>query len=105
MLEIINSGTPLAECYFCDNDEIALGAMRAFLEKGYRIPEDISIAGFDNMYYSQYVDPPLTSLDVPKGFMGQMAAQLILIRLANDSQVSPVKVEINTKLVVRKSVK
>ncbi len=105
MLEIISSNTPLADCYFCDNDEIALGAMRAFLEKGYRIPEDISIVGFDNMYYSQYVDPPLTSLDVPKMYMGHTAAKMLLYKIANPDERNTIKIEINTTLIVRKSVK
>ena len=106
MLDIINSGEPLANAYFCDNDELALGAIRAFLEKGFKIPEDVSIIGFDNMYYSQLMDPPLTSVSVPKRFMGQVAARLVVEQATNSEFVNyPTKIEINTKLVIRKSVK
>ena len=106
MLDIIDSGEPLASAYFCDNDELALGAMRAFLEKGFKIPEDVSIIGFDNMYYSQLMDPPLTSVSVPKRFMGQVAARLVVEQATNSEFVNyPTKIEINTKLVIRKSVK
>ncbi len=104
MIELINNKEPLANCYFADNDEIAIGAMRAFKEKGYKIPEDISIVGFDNMSYSLYVDPPLTTVNVPKSYMGKIAANR-LIEIMNEEFHYTTKIEINTNLIVRKSIK
>ena len=49
MLEVLDRGDPLANCYFAENDLIAIGAMKAFKQRGYRIPEDIAIVGFDNI--------------------------------------------------------
>ena len=49
MLELIKNGEELASCYFADNDLIAVGAMKALKESGYRIPQDIGIVGFDNL--------------------------------------------------------
>ena len=49
MLEIIDRGDHLAECYFADNDLIAIGAIKALKLRGYSIPEDIAIIGFDNI--------------------------------------------------------
>ena len=46
MLELIKNGEELASCYFADNDLIAVGAMKALKESGYRIPQDIGIVGF-----------------------------------------------------------
>lgn len=103
MIEILNRNEPIASCYFADNDEIAIGAMRAFKEKGYRIPEDISIVGFDNIPYSTYVDPPLTTIDVPKAYMGLIAAQR-LITVIEEKNAKPIKIEINTTLIIRQSV-
>ena len=104
MMELINNNEPLASCYFADNDEIAIGAMRAFKEKGYKIPEDISIVGFDNMSYSLYVDPPLTTVNVPKSYMGKIAANR-LIEIMNEEFHYTTKIEINTNLIIRKSVR
>ena len=55
MKAIIESGDELAEAYFADNDLIAVGAMRALISAGYRIPEDISIVGFDDLPLCEYV--------------------------------------------------
>ncbi len=104
MIELINNKEPIANCYFADNDEIAIGAMRAFKEKGYKIPEDISIVGFDNMSYSLYVDPPLTTVNVPKSYMGKIAANR-LIEIMNEEFHYTTKIEINTNLMIRKSIK
>ncbi len=104
MIELINNKEPLANCYFADNDEIAIGAMRAFKEKGYKIPEDISIVGFDNMSYSLYVDPPLTTVHVPKSYMGKIAANR-LIEIMSEEFHYTTKIEINTNLIIRKSIK
>lgn len=103
MLEILNRKEPIAACYFADNDEIAIGAMRAFKEKGYRIPEDIAIVGFDNIPYSMYVEPPLTTVDVPKAYMGTIAAKRLIEKIQEKEEYH-VKIEINTKLMIRNSI-
>lgn len=100
MLEIIESGEPLASCYFADNDLIAIGAMKALKKCGYRIPEDISIVGFDNMPVSSIVEPPLTTVHVPKQYMGEAAAARLLSLLKDPGQ-PPVKTEIMTRLISR----
>lgn len=103
MIELINNKEPLARCYFADNDEIAIGAMRAFVDKGYKIPEDIAIVGFDNMSYSRYVNPPLTTVNVPKSYMGKVVANRML-EIINEEFHYPLKIEINTSLIRRKSI-
>ena len=75
MKEHIKNNEPLANCYFADNDLIAAGAMRAFREAGYKIPEDIAIVAFDNMPICTYVEPSLTTIDVPKEYMGKIAVE------------------------------
>ena len=104
MLEIIDREDPLATSYFCDNDEIAIGAIRAFKERGFKIPDDISIIGFDNMSYSSYVSPPLTSVNVPKTYMGHLAADRLMETIRSEVHY-PIKIAINTNLAIRKSVK
>jgi Transcriptional regulators len=103
MMEILDKGEPVANCYFADNDDIAIGAMKAFKEKGYRIPENVAFIGFDNTSVSRYVEPPLTTVNVPKAYMGKMAAERML-SILHTSEFQPIKIEINTTLVIRKSI-
>ena len=102
MKELIAMGDILAPCYFADNDLIAMGAMKAIKEAGYKIPEDIMIAGFDNLPFSKVIEPTLTTIDVPKRYMGEMAAERLITRLHNSS-ASPIKIEISTSLIQRQS--
>ncbi len=97
-----NETATLANCYFADNDLIAAGAMRAFIDAGYKIPEDIAIVGFDDMPLCTYVTPALTTVHVPKQYMGDMAVKR-LVEIIKNSGSSPVKMEIATSLVKRKS--
>ncbi len=103
MLQILKRGDKLARCYFADNDEIAIGAMRAFRECGYRIPGDVAIVGFDDVDVCPYVDPPLTTIHVPNHYMGHMAAQR-LVSLTDRKPHYSLNVQIGTHLVTRKSV-
>lgn len=106
MLALLARGEKPAKCYFADNDLIAAGAMRAFKDNGYRIPEDISIIGFDNMPLSSYVEPALTTIHVPKQYMGEMAVLRLAYAIENsNSKRSYIKMEISTTLVKRGTVR
>ena len=102
MLAILDAGEDIAGCYFADNDWIAIGAMKAFQAKGYKIPDDIAIIGFDDVPLAGYVDPPITTVHVPKHYMGQITANR-LKELINKRTLSPVKTEILTSLILRSS--
>jgi len=104
MKAIINIGEELASCYFADYDLIALGAMKAFSEAGYKIPNDISIIGFDNLPICKYASTPLTTIDVPKQYMGETAAKR-LIQIIEGEASFPFKIELITSIKVRKSVR
>jgi len=103
MLEIIHSNDPLASCYFADNDLIAVGAMKAFKQCGFNIPSDISIVGFDNMPISNIIEPALTTIHVPKQYMGENAAKRLFESILQPGQ-PPVKIQISTTLVKRQTV-
>lgn len=100
MLEFIDQNVPLAGCYFADNDIIAIGAMKALMLRGYRIPEDISVIGFDNISESRIIEPSLTTMDVPRLYIGKTAARL-LIEQIDSKIVYTSKVEIAARLVKR----
>ena len=103
MRELLSLGEQPARCYFADNDLIAAGAIKAFKEAGYQVPADIAVIGFDNMPLCIYVEPALTTVHVPKQYMGKMAAKHLSEMIACKTN-EPVKIEISTSLVIRKSV-
>jgi LacI family transcriptional regulator len=93
---------PTAYCIV--NDIIAFGAMKALEEYGYHIPDDISVIGFDNMPFSEITSPPLTTINVPKKELGQVAVRRLLA-LCEDRNEVHTKTQLLTNLVFRSSVK
>jgi LacI family repressor for deo operon, udp, cdd, tsx, nupC, and nupG len=87
---------------FCANDEMAIGAMRALISHGLRIPEDVSVVGFDDIRYSRYTSPPLTTVSQPKNALGR-EAMTMLIELLNEPEVPTRKRVLSAELVVRGS--
>jgi LacI family transcriptional regulator len=82
---------------------IALGAMKALQECGYRIPQDISIIGFDDLPFCEIASPRLTSLRVPKQEMGQIAVRRIIEIIKNSSEIKT-QTQVCTEFVERDSV-
>ncbi len=102
MLALLDAGEDLCRCYFADNDLIACGAVKAMRERGLQIPQDVAVIGFDNMPVSTYMEPALTTVNVPKQHMGEAAVRR-LAQLIEDRDSSPMKLEISTSLVLRDS--
>ena len=75
MLEYLKQKPKLPTAFFADNDMIALGAMKALQEMGYRIPEDVSIVGFDDLPFSEISNPPLTIIKITEQEMGRLAVR------------------------------
>ena len=69
---------------FCYNDATALGALRFVYSTGRRVPDDLSIIGFDDTDLSAYFEPPLTTIAQPKQELGQTAMEVILSMLRGD---------------------
>lgn len=103
MKALMNAGEELADCYFADNDNIAIGAINALKEAGYRIPEDIAVVGFDDIPLCEYIDPPLTTIHVPKYIMGETAVKRLIDMLEHEAE-HPIKIEVGVSLKKRKSV-
>ena len=92
-----------ARGYFADNDLIAIGAMRAIQNAGYRIPQDVAIIGFDNMPIGNYTSPTLTTVNVPKAYMGETAVKR-LVELFTTKNFVPLRIMVSVTLVKRNSV-
>jgi LacI family transcriptional regulator len=87
---------------FCHNDVIAIGAMKATLDAGLSVPDDIAFVGFDNVRYSKYLHIPLTSVDQSTAQIGETAAQLALDLVAEKVD-KPKTILLAPTLVVRQS--
>lgn len=95
--------SPRPDGVFCFNDPVALGAMRAILDSGLDVPEDIAIVGCGNLSYSDFLRVPLSSIDQNSELIGEQAATIAL-KLAKSNKPSKLKSHvISPKLIVRKS--
>ncbi|SYW12368.1 Transcriptional repressor AraC [Oenococcus oeni] len=90
------------DAIICYNDQFAISLIDTFKEQGWRIPEDISIIGFDDFKMSSYITPTLTTLSHPKSQMGRDAGKMIL-QLINNQKVKSITYQ--PELILRKSVK
>jgi LacI family transcriptional regulator len=87
---------------FAFNDEVAVGAMVAARARGLRIPEDLSVVGFDDTLQARLSVPPLTTVRQPLAEIARIAVSL-LDRLVENQRVDATRIELHTKLVVRES--
>jgi len=94
----------LPTAFFADNDIIAAGAIRALQEKGFRVPDDVSVIGFDDMPFCEVMTPRLSTVHVYKQEIGALAVKRLLVRMEEDEPVRLVT-EMETALVVRESQK
>lgn len=101
MSELIQEGN-IPSAVFAASDHIAFGAMKALTENNLRIPDDVSIIGFDNLDICNYTTPSLTSMHAPAYEMGQYGVNF-LFAASNLSTATPVKVKIPCRLVERES--
>jgi len=94
----------LPTAFFADNDVIAVGAMKALKEFGYRVPEDISLIGFDDLPFCEITSPKLTTIRTVKKELGKMAVEKILDMAKNGNHIRT-KVEFSTTFIERDSVR
>lgn len=87
---------------FAASDVMALGAMASAKERGLKVPDDVSVSGFDDIDFSAYTDPPLTTIRVGGFEIGEMAVKCLLDMIDNPSP-QPRQVCLKTDLIVRDS--
>ncbi len=88
---------------FAANDVMAFGAARAIYESGLRIPEDLSLIGFDNLELSSVIHPPLTTIDQPKYALGKAAVEILLRLAVKGSDRTPEHRVLGVRLMERQS--
>jgi DNA-binding LacI/PurR family transcriptional regulator len=92
---------------FCYNDMMAIGVLKGLEQARIHVPEEMSLAGFDNILFSAYTNPPLTTFDQPKRFIGAEAVRLLLDLLKQETvetvDAEPEIRKLRGKLMIRKS--
>ncbi|MFL5385039.1 MAG: LacI family DNA-binding transcriptional regulator [Longimicrobiaceae bacterium] len=87
----------------CYNDLVAMGVMRALAELGIRVPDQVSVIGFDDLQVVDYLAVPLSSVRVPKHEMGRRAAEILIRHVEADEALPPTKEYLAGELVLRAS--
>lgn len=86
----------------CTSDSIAIGVIHAANEHNINIPKDVAIAGIDNLNLSQYLSPPLTTVDVPKAELSRLAINMLLDKISNNREKN-IRLDIPGELIIRAS--
>jgi len=108
-MRLLMKGSVIPSAVFCCNDDMAVGAIKAIIEADLRVPEDISIAGFDDNVFAAYLSPELTTVKRPIEQISREGAAMIMrmieLKSKSDEHTAPTEhITIESKLVIRKSV-
>ena len=95
--------SPAPDGVFCYNDPVAAGAIKAILEAGLRVPEDIAVIGAGNVHYSDLLRVPLSTIDQSSSLIGEKAADLLMECIEAKKPISPRRILIAPRLMMRES--
>lgn len=99
---LLDLAEPPPTALFAASDQMAMGAVEALRRRGLRVPEDMSVVGFDDLPEVRWSAPPLTTVRQPLAEMGKLAVRTVL-RLTEGEELDSPRVELATELVVRAS--
>ena len=99
LLEMPNPPTAI----FSLNNNLTLGALRSIYHHGLKIPQDVSVVGFDDMPWLSFFTPPITVVQQPIYQIGECAARLLISRIEKDRERQPETVVLSPTLIIRKS--
>ncbi len=100
--EVLAAPGPAPDALVCANDQMAIGAIRELRERGVRVPADMAVTGFDDVYLGALLTPPLTTVHQPMRRLGERACSLLLERIADPGRARRVE-RLPTRLVIRES--
>lgn len=104
MRVLLLKGIEIPEAFFCANDEMAWGCIRALSDGGINVPDDVSVMGFDDIMLSQYYSPSLTTVHSPVTELGTVST-MELIRLIGQEQITGKVMRLNPTLTLRDTCK
>jgi LacI family transcriptional regulator len=96
---VLLAGRPRPTAIICLNDHVAIGVLRGIREHGLAVPGDVSVVGFDNIGLSEYTNPSLTTVHVPRDDLGRLAMERIL----DVGRAAPNEVILDPQLLIRES--
>lgn len=99
---LLAAGGPLPDALVCANDQMAIGALHALGAAGIRVPQDIAIVGFDDIFPASLCDPPLTTVHQPIRMLGERACDRLIARIADPTLRTKLEL-LPTELVLRSS--
>jgi LacI family transcriptional regulator len=92
----------LPTAILCTNDLTAFGALKALAEAGVRVPEEVSVVGFDDIDFASFVHPPLTTVMLSRAQLGKLAFEA-LMKMLRSKQGKGAEYLVETELVIRRS--
>ncbi|HEX4396398.1 MAG TPA: LacI family DNA-binding transcriptional regulator [Trebonia sp.] len=101
-LAMLAAGGELPDALVCANDQMAIGALRTLAERGIRVPDDIAVVGFDDIFPASLCEPPLTTVHQPIRKLAEVACDRLAQRI-NDPTLRPKQELLPTELVLRSS--
>lgn len=104
MCVYLDTNPTLCTAYFADNDIVAVGCMKALADHGVKMPDDVSIIGFDDTTYCDLVTPRLSTMVVPKAAMGELAVKRLIELIQGETQGEIIRTAVLPTVVERDSV-
>lgn len=104
-VRLLEQASRVPDYVIITSDDLAFGAIRGFESKGYRVPEDISVVGFDDVNFSKIYTPALTTIRQDKKSLGETAAQKLITMIKNSESKSKEVFRVPVELVERASTK
>ena len=101
--QFVSDGCP-ATAVLCINDMVAIGLIQALVQKGVRVPEDVSVMGFDDIPFAGAVLPPLTTIHYPAQEAGKLAAIMLMDSIQSGEKQTELTLSLTPTLVLRSSV-
>jgi LacI family transcriptional regulator len=92
---------PEVTAVICNSDVIAFGVLSACKKLGIDVPREMSVVGYDNLEFAEYLEPPLTTLAIPASEMGLRSAEALIANLKNGTEIKPLL--LGTQLMIRQS--
>jgi LacI family transcriptional regulator len=103
MFNLIQGKKNLPTAFFAANDMVAVGAIAALQRLNYRIPQDISIGGFDDIPVASFIEPQLTTISVPKVEIGRLSVSMLIDKINNRRSYLCQKSVLAGEIIVRQS--
>lgn len=99
----VNSMSEQSTSIFTENDQVAAGLIKAAIKRGYNIPGDFSVIGYDDQLICQVASPTITSIKIPILDLGKISIQKILRNLKSDTKMIMEVTRLPVKLIIRES--